>query len=79
MFKTQSDKYILWAIIGLFFFIFVFSTANSKHLFCIKFCRWQDLNRGPLVLEPTILLTELQPLPKSGKHLMKLKIKLKRH
>ena len=41
-------------------FIFVFSTIN---MFITKFCLWLDSNRGPLVVEATVLPTELQPLP----------------
>ena len=40
-----------WAIPGLFFFIFVFSIVKSKHMLCIKFCRWLDSNSGPLISE----------------------------
>ena len=32
-------------------------------MFNINFCRWLDLNRGPLALEATALPTEPQPLP----------------
>ena len=32
-------------------------------MFIVKFCKWLDLNRGPLVLEATTLPTELQPQP----------------
>ena len=48
------------------FFTVVFSTANSKYVFIIKFCQRLDSNRGPLVSEPTALPTELQPLAKFG-------------
>ena len=50
-----------WAIAGLFFFIFVYST-NSKS------CRWLVSNRGPLVLEAAALPTETQPLPKRSSY-----------
>ena len=42
------------------FFIFVFSIQQMFN----KFCRWLDLNSGPLVSETTALPTEPQPLPK---------------
>ena len=40
-------------------------TVDRKKMFNINinFCRWLDLNRGPLVLEATTLPTEPQPLP----------------
>ena len=49
------------AISGLFFFIFVFPTDNSKYMFCVKFCQWLDLNCGPSVSEAVALPTEPQP------------------
>ena len=43
--ETKSITHLfLWALTGLFFFIFVFSTASSKHMVCIKFCQWMDSN-----------------------------------
>ena len=57
-----------WAILGLFFFIFVFSiqlTVN-KWMSVIKVCRWQVSNRGHLALEATALPTEPQPLSKKN-------------
>ena len=58
--------FFFWAIPGLFFFIFVFSTHSWQKTnvhYINKFCRWLDSNRGPLVLEATALPTEPQPLP----------------
>ena len=55
-----------WAIHGLFFFIFVFSTVN---MFIMHFCRCLDTNRGPLVLDVTALPTEQQQVPKTLKSL----------
>ena len=52
-----------WVIQGLFVFIFVFSTANSKQMFNIKVCQWMDSNHWPLSLEATALPTKSQPLP----------------
>ena len=46
----------------LSFFIFVFSI---QFVFDIKFWRWLDSKRGPLVSEATALPTELQPLPQN--------------
>ena len=37
-----------WDIRGFFFFIFVFSTVYSKHMFCINFCQWLGTNCGTL-------------------------------
>ena len=51
-----------WAIPGLFFFIFVFSTVNSKYL-CNKILPRLNSNKGPLVSEATALLIERQPQP----------------
>ena len=48
-----------WAIPGLFFLFSYFSiqlTVNAQH----KFCRWLDLNCGPLESEATTLPTEPQ-------------------
>ena len=50
------------AISDLSFFIFVFSI---QFVFDIKFWRWLDSKRGPLVSEATALPTELQPLPQN--------------
>ena len=50
------------AIPDLSFFIFVFSI---QFVFDIKFWRWLDSKRGPLVSEATALPTELQPLPQN--------------
>ena len=40
-------------------------TVDRKQMFniWINFCRWLDLNLGPLVLEATALPTDPQPLP----------------
>ena len=51
-----------WAIPGLLFLIFVFSTVNSTYV-NYKFCRWLRSNCGPLTQEATALPTETQPLP----------------
>ena len=48
----------MWAIPGLFFFIFVFSIQSIVN----KICRSLDSNRGSLVLEVTALPTEPQPV-----------------
>ena len=47
-----------------FLFIFVFSVQLIINKCSIKFCRWLEANRGPLVLKATALPTEPQPLPK---------------
>ena len=46
-----------------FLFIFVFSIQLIINKCSIKFCRWLESNRGPLVLKATTLPTEPQPLP----------------
>ena len=46
----------------LFLYFRLFNTVDSK-MFNIIFCRWRDLNRGPLELEVTALPTEPPPLP----------------
>ena len=46
-----------------FLFIFVFSVQLIINKCSIKFCRWLEANRGPLVLKATALPTEPQPLP----------------
>ena len=54
---------------GPFLASFLFSsfqyTVDTKQMFnnYINFCRWLDLNCGPLVSEATALPTEPQPLP----------------
>ena len=45
-------------------------TVDSKQMFHIEFCRWLDVNRGPLVLEATTLPTEPQPLPKVARNFL---------
>ena len=52
-----------WTIPGLFLFIFVFSIQLIINKCSIKFCRWLESNRGPLVTKSTALPTEPQPLP----------------
>ena len=37
-----------WTILGLFFFIFVFSSVDSKSKLYIIFCRWLDSSCKPL-------------------------------
>ena len=63
-----------WAIPGLFLFIFVFSIQlviyKLTNECSIKFCRWLESNRGPLVSKATALPTEPQPLPGGRNHLM---------
>ena len=49
----------------LFLYFRLFNTIDSK-MFNIIFCRWQDLNRGPLELEVTGLPNEPQPLSMFG-------------
>ena len=46
-----------------FSFIFVFSIQLIINKCSIKFCRWLESNRGPLVLKATALPTAPQPLP----------------
>ena len=59
--------FLIWAIRGLFLFIFVFSIQliinNLTNKCSIKFCRWLESNRRPLVSKATALPTEPQPLP----------------
>ena len=55
--------YLKWAIPGLFFFIFIFSTQLTKNKCLIKVCRRLDSNRGSLVSKAAALPTEPQPLP----------------
>ena len=47
-----------------FLFIFVFSIQLIINKCSIKFCRWLESNRGPLVSKASALPTEPQPLPK---------------
>ena len=61
LFHFFNKLFFKWAILSHFFFIFVFSTVNSKYVFN-KICRWLDWNRGPLVSQVTFLPTEPQPL-----------------
>ena len=49
-----------------FFFIFVFLVLLTiNEMFHIKYCRWLDSNREPLVSQVTALATKPQPLPRS--------------
>ena len=49
-----------------FFFIFVFLVLlKINEMFHIKYCRWLDSNREPLVSQVTALATKPQPLPRS--------------
>ena len=59
-----------WAIPGLFLLIFVFSIQLIKNKCSIKFCRWLESNRGPLVSKATALPTEPQPRPTAQMFLM---------
>ena len=64
--STISESYFLKEPFpASIFFIFVFSIQSIVNKFQYKFCRWLDLNRGPLVSEATALPTEPQPLLKS--------------
>ena len=58
---TTALLFFKWAILGLFFFIFVFLTVISEHVH-YKVSPMTS-NRGPLVLEATALPTEPQPPP----------------
>ena len=55
--STIQENMILnkWAIPGLFFFIFVFSTQLTVNKCQIKVCQCLDLNRGSLVLKASAL------------------------
>ena len=59
---TSPTFFKKWAIPCLFFFIFVFYIQLRVNNVQYKFCRWLDLNHGPLVLEATALPIEPQPL-----------------
>ena len=67
--KAQSPTHLKGFLNGPFpasFSLFVFSIqlTINKCLRYIKVFQWLDSNCGPLVLEPTTLPTEPQPLPK---------------
>ena len=61
---VQNTLFQKCAISVLFFCVLVFSTVNSTYTSCAKYCRWLDLNWGPLVPEATALPTEPQQLPR---------------
>ena len=52
----------------LFLFIFVISAVQSVH---IKFWRWLDSNRGPVVLEETAVPTQPLSLPQKCDNLIR--------
>ena len=60
--KNGFIVYKKWAIHGLFFVIFIFSTVNSVQVHD-RILPVLDLNLGPLVSEGNALPTEPQPLP----------------
>ena len=52
-----------WAIPGLFLFIFVFSIQLIINKCSIKFCRWLESNRGPLVSNRPLYQTSHNHFP----------------
>ena len=50
---------------GPFYLYFCLFSTVDRHV-QYKFCRWMDLNRGPLVLDATAPPTEPQPMPING-------------
>ena len=70
-YKIRLERKITWTIVfflksgpfpASFSFIFVFSIQLIINKCSIKFCRWLESNRGPLVLKATTLPTAPQPL-----------------
>ena len=57
-----ADKFLMVHPQPLFYFRLLYKQW-TVNMFNLKFCWWQDLNCGPLVLEATALPTEPQPLP----------------
>ena len=58
------NEYKKWAILGLFFFIFVFSIQLTVNI------QWLDSNRGPLESEATALPTEPPLLPNMNEYML---------